>query len=198
MASDFRLVAWTYRALDEMVEKGHFRKDLLYRLRVFAIELPPLRERKGDLQVLTLRLIERMCRRVGLEPMGCSPEFLFGLAQYHWPGNVRELVHALERAVAAAADEGVLHVNHLPEKIRFKLVECVSNRGAAQTGAEPVSLPKPTPSSFAPLRDVREAAVRGVEINYLTDLLAHVQGDVQEICRIADLSRSRLYALLEK
>ena len=99
--SDFRLVAATNRNLEQMVERGQFREDLLFRLRSFVIELPPLRERPEDIQELARYYADRFCERYGLAPNGFSPEFINILLAYTWPGNVREFVHTMERVLAA-------------------------------------------------------------------------------------------------
>jgi two-component system response regulator AtoC len=96
---DVRLVAATHRDLESMMRSGQFRSDLYFRLRVFEIRLPPLRERKGDLQLLAAKLLERIRARLNRPSITLSREAQAALAAHHWPGNVRELENALERAV---------------------------------------------------------------------------------------------------
>ncbi|HDG97967.1 MAG TPA: sigma-54-dependent Fis family transcriptional regulator, partial [Desulfobacterales bacterium] len=196
IASNFRLVAATNRDLDQMVKKGHFRQELLFRLRAFTIELPPLREHLEDLKELVMYHMARICQRYGTGTKGISPEFLDALAAHDWPGNVRELVNTLERAIAAARHEPILFPKHLPTYIRVKAVRAsVSKEEAAKKG----SLRAATSSVTLPsLRDFREAAVSDAERQYLRDLIALTKGDIREACQISGLSRSRLYALLKK
>jgi DNA-binding NtrC family response regulator len=96
---DFRIVAATNRDLRAMVDDGSFREDLFYRLNVVAIELPPLRERPGDIPKLANHLLARSCVAMGKPAMRFAPEALEALSQHHWPGNVRELQNAVERGV---------------------------------------------------------------------------------------------------
>jgi len=94
-----RLIAATNRDLQREVERGHFRADLYYRLGVFPIEVPPLRERREDLPALAQHFITRSARRLNLRAPRLTPAALDTLTTYDWPGNVRELQHVLERAV---------------------------------------------------------------------------------------------------
>ena len=96
---DVRLVAATHRDLAKMVADGRFRADLFYRLHVFPIHLPPLRDRRDDVPVLVRRFVGRFARRVGKEITTVTDETMVRLKQYDWPGNVRELEHLIERAV---------------------------------------------------------------------------------------------------
>jgi formate hydrogenlyase transcriptional activator len=104
---DVRLVAATNRNLAEMVLRGEFRSDLYYRLNVFPIELPPLRERQDDIPVLVEHFVEMFSRRMGKQIDYVPSDVMNGLRAYSWPGNVRELQNLIERAVIMA-DEGVL------------------------------------------------------------------------------------------
>jgi transcriptional regulator with GAF, ATPase, and Fis domain len=96
---DVRLVAATNRGLRALVAARRFREDLFFRLSVFPITVPPLRERKGDIAVLARYFVERFCRDLKKETLGISPEAQEHLERYHWPGNVRELQNCIERAV---------------------------------------------------------------------------------------------------
>ncbi|MEX2661615.1 MAG: sigma-54 dependent transcriptional regulator [Vicinamibacterales bacterium] len=96
---DVRLVAATNRGLRAQVAARRFREDLFFRLSVFPITVPPLRERKGDIAVLARYFVERFCRDLKKETLGISPEAQEHLERYHWPGNVRELQNCIERAV---------------------------------------------------------------------------------------------------
>ena len=94
-----RLVAATHRDLTEMVKRGEFRSDLYYRLNVFPVLLPPLRERREDIPALVTHFVEIFCRRMGKRIEHISPETMFALCSYPWPGNIRELQNLIERAV---------------------------------------------------------------------------------------------------
>jgi len=96
---DIRLVAATNANLREMVKQGVFREDLFFRLNIIPIELPPLRERKGDLMLLASKFLRQFAEENGKEIRGFSPEVIEQLESYHFPGNVRELENIIERAV---------------------------------------------------------------------------------------------------
>ncbi|MFY9345027.1 MAG: sigma-54 dependent transcriptional regulator [Planctomycetota bacterium] len=95
-----RILAASHRDLDGMVAKNTFRADLLYRLSVARLQVPPLRERRGDIRPLTLHLLDRIRRRLGSNVESISEQVLAALAEHGWPGNVRELENVLTRAVA--------------------------------------------------------------------------------------------------
>jgi PAS domain S-box-containing protein len=101
---DVRVIAATNRDLSEDVKAGKFREDLFYRLHVFPIAVPPLRERGDDVELLAQKFIERYCARSGKPPMELTADCLRRLRAYHWPGNVRELENVIERAVIIARD----------------------------------------------------------------------------------------------
>ena len=109
---DVRLVAATNRDLAEMVKRGEFRNDLYYRLNVFPILLPPLRERREDIPALVTHFVEILGERMGREIEHIPPETVSALSSYRWPGNIRELQNLIERAVILSND-GVLP-NPLP------------------------------------------------------------------------------------
>ncbi len=96
---DVRLLAATNRNLEEMVRKGTFREDLLYRLNVVTLTMPPLREREEDLVILLQHFIQQFAREHGLAPLEIEPEAMASLKRYRWPGNIRELRNFAENAV---------------------------------------------------------------------------------------------------
>ena len=125
---DVRLVAATNRDLEEMVNHGQFRSDLYYRLNVFPIQLPPLRERREDIPALVTHFVERFGRRMSREIDQIPPETMSALSSYRWPGNIRELQNLIERAVILS-NGGVLP-NPLPP---------AGTRGIAIASAAPVT-----------------------------------------------------------
>jgi Nif-specific regulatory protein len=115
--SNIRLVAATNKDLEKAIEAGEFREDLYYRLNVFAIFVPPLRERKADITMLADHFIEKFAREHGKRVKRISTPAIDMLASYHWPGNVRELGNAVERAVVVCEGQ-VLHAHHLPPTLQ--------------------------------------------------------------------------------
>jgi two-component system response regulator AtoC len=113
---DVRIVAATNRDLAEAVARGALRQDLFYRLNVVDIEIPPLRERPGDVPILLSEFLAEIAARQGRPVPALDPSAIAALATYRFPGNVRELIHALERAVAVSRG-GVIRLEHLPPAI---------------------------------------------------------------------------------
>lgn len=114
---DARLIAATNRDLEKEVERGEFRQDLYYRLRVFPIELPPLRHRREDVPDLARTFMEQYNREFGKRVKEIDPEALELLETYHWPGNVRELKNVIERAILLCDGE-TLTPGTLPPEVR--------------------------------------------------------------------------------
>lgn len=185
--SHFRVVAATNRNLDEMVLSGHFRQDLLHRIRSIVIHLPPLRKRPEDIMELLFHYSKALCNRYDLIPKSFSPTFLEMLTAYDWPGNVRELINCLEWAISASGHETSLYPKHLPTHIRMKNknIEVDEDHGAF-------------PSSWPTLKESRAAAVLEVEAQYLSRLMDFTQGNMKEACKISGLSLPQLYAQMKK
>ena len=114
---DVRVVAATARDLSAEVGRGAFREDLFYRLNVFALHLPALRERREDIPLLIEHFLARMNARMGLTVTGVSPEALRTLVEYEWPGNVRELENSIERAIVLC-ESSQIEVDALPDRLR--------------------------------------------------------------------------------
>jgi transcriptional regulator with GAF, ATPase, and Fis domain len=109
---DVRVVAATNRDLEQAVARKEFREDLYFRLSVFPITIPPLRERTDDVAILARHFVERFCRDLNKKPLLLSPAALEELHTYPWPGNVRELQNSIERAVILC-DGDTIHPRHL-------------------------------------------------------------------------------------
>ena len=113
---DVRIISATNRDLKHEIEKGNFREDLFFRLSVFQIELPPLRDRKGDVELLAKTFINRFAKQLGKHIDGMTPEFLNILKCAEWKGNIRELKNVMERS--AIVCEGKLTVEDLPIELQ--------------------------------------------------------------------------------
>lgn len=139
---DVRLLAATNADLERRVEEGRFRADLFYRLSVFPLELPPLRQRPEDVVELAQDLMDGLARRTGSGGKALSPRAAQCLAEYPWPGNVRQLQHALERAMILADGGRDIQPEHLPAALhRFAAAEAA--------GAAPRRPPRSANSEIA-------------------------------------------------
>ncbi len=123
---DVRVVAATNRNLKQRVAERQFREDLYFRLSVFPIEIPPLRERSGDVVILARHFVDRFSREVNKKSLTLSPAALDELRTYAWPGNVRELQNCIERAVILCDDE-TIHPRHLNLSFRNPVVPAAIN-----------------------------------------------------------------------
>jgi Nif-specific regulatory protein len=117
LRANIRLVAATNKDLEHAIAAGEFRDDLYYRLNVFSIFVPPLRERKPDILLLADHFVEKFSREHGKKVKRIATPAIDMLASYHWPGNVRELSNAIERAVVLC-DGQVIHAHHLPPTLQ--------------------------------------------------------------------------------
>ena len=117
LKTNARIVAATNRDLEKAVEQGTFRQDLYYRINVFPIFLPPLRERKDDILLLADHFIELYAKKMSKDIHRISTTAINMMVAYHWPGNVRELENCIERAVLLSTD-GVIHPHHLPTTLQ--------------------------------------------------------------------------------
>ena len=153
LKSDVRFVAATNKNLEDAVENGSFRADLYYRLNVFPIYMPPLRERKTDILLLADYFLEKYSKENQKNIKRFSTPSIDMLMDYHWPGNVRELENCIERAVLLC-DEGAIHSHHLPPTL--------------QTGKESNSLPEMS----------LEAALDNLEKEMILDALKNSRGNI--------------------
>ncbi len=151
---DVRVIAATNKNLEKCVEEGSFREDLYYRLNVFPIYMPALRERKSDVLLITEHFIEKYSKETGKEIARISTPAIDMLTQYHWPGNVRELENCIERAVLLCED-GVIHAHHLPPSL--------------QTGQETGTMPIVS----------LEGAVANLEKEMIIDALKNTRGNIK-------------------
>jgi Nif-specific regulatory protein len=115
--SNVRMIAATHKDMEKMIANVEFREDLYYRLNVFTIFVPPLRDRKSDLLLLSDHFLEKFSREHGKSIKRISTPAIDMLTSYHWPGNVRELENCLERAVLVC-DGHVIHAHHLPPTLQ--------------------------------------------------------------------------------
>ena len=123
---DVRIIAATHRDLAKMITENKFRLDLFYRLNVFVIDLPPLRQRLEDIELLSSHLLIRLKKRLLTSVEGVSSEAIELLKQHHWPGNIRELENVLERAINISDEPNILP-EHLPLQLKHSKVDSNPN-----------------------------------------------------------------------
>ena len=165
---DVRVVAATNRDLQQAVAAGTFRPDLLWRLAVVQLHVPPLRERRDDIMALVTAQLRRLAEREGWQQKHCSPAVMAALVAHEWPGNVRELENVVERMAVLGGTRPTLEPEDLPDEIR-----------AASPGSA-------TEADYACARDRFEHA-------YFRALLLRCGGNVSEAARVSGLSRGHLH-----
>jgi DNA-binding NtrC family response regulator len=178
-AVDVRVVAATSRNIDQMVERGEFRRDLFYRINVVRIDLPPLRARGDDIGLLAESFANRAAQEMGRSIGGLSTDVYQVLRSYHWPGNVRELQNVVRRAIAMSRSP-MAGVDDLPDD----LVAAAGRQGGVESGAI---------GFFAQ----RAEQIARFEKQFLTELLTRHLGDVSAAAREARLPRGTLYRLMK-
>ncbi|NML16818.1 sigma-54 interaction domain-containing protein [Azohydromonas caseinilytica] len=174
--ADVRVIAASNLCLPQLVARGVFRQDLYFRLNVLALELPPLRERPGDIAALARHFVQRFARQYGRGVTGLTPQALARLQAHAWPGNVRELQHTLERAVLLAPG---------PELGACDIELPGMGEGGAGPGEEPFNLAK-------------RRVVREFERSYIEQLLARCAGNVTRAAQHAGKDRRAFFELMRK
>ena len=190
---DLRIVAATHRDLKSEVAAGRFRLDLFYRLNVFCIRLPPLRNRRQDIPLLIEHFLA-MTETAGALPFAICPEVTEILLGYDWPGNVRELKHCVER-LAAMHSEGTSQIADLPSPIQNQMtrtgLERLSDAVAASAGPDP--LPAYYRSSPSPVITIKES-----ERQTIAAALAATGGERGKAAHLLKISRTTLYRRMKQ
>lgn len=177
---DIRLIATTNRSLGEMVKIGAFRADLYYRLNVVPVNLPPLRERTGDIPLLAGVFLERFSRQMGLEVVGLSREAMHQMTVYPWPGNVRELRNIVER-LAVLYGGTRIEQRHLPPEIR----EAKATMSTAEL-----------PHSWEEFKNLKRQIVEDLERRFLTAALDRCSQNVTHAAESVGMQRPNFHALM--
>ncbi len=181
---DVRVVAATSRALEQMVEDGEFRQDLFYRLAVMPLRIPPLRERREDIAVLTEHFLAAINERLGTKVAGPDADAARIMLAYDWPGNVRELENTLEHA-AVLAEDALIGPDDLPERLRRRRAQ--SSDGPSEVG---FSL------HFSDDDLSVKRAARRIERELILRALEHTGGNRTHAAKLLDLShRALLYKI---
>jgi two-component system, NtrC family, response regulator HydG len=184
---DVRVVSATNRDLRGAVTKGQFREELYYRVNVIAIQLPPLRERAGDVRLLAHAFL----KRYGAERVrGVDEAAMRALEGYAWPGNVRELQNVIERA-CVLADSDLVKPGDLPDY----LLQGSGLRGPAVAVSSGPALPS---TADLPLKDAKEKWMQVLEVSYLRDLLSRHEGNISAAAKAAGIDRKTFHRLINK
>jgi sigma-54 specific flagellar transcriptional regulator A len=185
-----RIIAATHRDLEALIAEGRFREDLFYRLNVFPIVLPPLRDRIDDLLLLIGHLLERNARVAARIQL--TPRALAALARCRWPGNVRELSNLLER-LCILHPGATVDLEQLPERYRPAATAAAAKPGAESTGGASL-VADALPSAGLDLRD----HLNNIEIGLIRQALAEAGGTVAEAARLLKMRRTTLVEKLKK
>lgn len=169
--SDFRLITATNRNLKTESEEHRFRADLYFRLNIFEISIPPLRERTKDIADLVHFFVDRFSSSVNKRPLSIAEDFISKLEAYHWPGNVRELKNVIERAVILASNN-ILTVDVLPYEIQH--------------------------GSQINLKTLSAFSMNSVEKLHIQKVLNHTKGNKAETARLLEIGIATLYRKLEE
>jgi len=165
---DVRVIAATNRDLERAMTEGSFRQDLFYRLNVVRIMLPPLRDRRDDIQALVSHFLRRFNRRFHRDVRGMSPDALAALSAYSFPGNVRELENLIERAYAMGAREQIA-LTDLPTLGRSPMVTPAASTGGPQTVPTLAEVERELIlKALAVYKDDKEAAAKALGISRRT------------------------------
>ncbi len=179
--TDVRIVAATNRNLEEMISAGDFRKDLYYRISVFPIRIPPLRERAEDIPLLATSFVRAFANEQNRNISGLTPDALRPLLQHNWPGNVRELQNVIERAV----------VLETGEKVSGNVISgCLEGALRGEPGASILA--------DLPYKEALALAQRDATTRYLAALLQRCNGNVTKAAEQAGIDRTSLHRLLGK
>ena len=190
--TNVRLIAATNRNLTEMMEQGSFRSDLYYRLNVYTIQLPPLRERDGDLPLLINYFLSRFSRELGKNVRQISTEAMTLLTSYTWPGNLRELQSVLKHAVVEAAGPLILP-EFLPESVRgFSTASASLAQATSDVGSSDELLRFIHQRIRSGTERLYDEVIQRVERTLLTELLHQVDGNISRAAAILGISRSTL------
>jgi len=179
---DVRVIAATNRDVAGMAKSGQFREDLFYRINVFPIHLPTLKQRLDDIPMLTEHFVRKHADLSGGRVTGVAPSVFSSLASYHWPGNVRELENVVKRALIKT--EGTIIIS----------VELPGFSPEGRTS----SIPSPAISGKTPFRDYMKTIVQNAESVYLIEMLERHQGNVKVVAELMDLDRKTVYRKIEE
>ena len=175
---DVRIIALTNQNLEQKIMDGSFRQDLYYRLNVLSIKVPPLRERKEDIPLLTWEFLLKTCQEMDMEPMEIDPSVPAFLSRQPWPGNVRELLNYVRRLVVFSNGN----------TIDPALINLVEGDSAKAT----------LPEHHLLYKDAKKHALDIFSKNYLTRLFEKTKGNISETSRISGIERASIQKIIQR
>jgi DNA-binding NtrC family response regulator len=178
---DVRIVAATNKDLDQLTEQGSFREDLFYRLNVFPLHLPPLRDRHDDIALLVDHLLQKFADISGGRVKRISPGALATMMKHNWPGNIREMENVIKRAIIKTEADIITDID-LPEA------------RSGTPAADSPSLLGPE----VPFKDYMKNIVQDAELKYLTEMLERHQGNIKMVAELMDLDRKTVYRKIQE
>lgn len=180
---DIRIIAATHRDLEKMVKEGKFRQDLYYRLNVIKIEIPSLRERKEDIEFISMNLLEKLEGKFHRKMLKLSPGVIEKLRKHTWPGNIRELENVLERCINVL-DGNIIEEKHLPLYLRDQETKTSSRRVT--------DIEKQKELPFIPVQPLKETLAQ-VEKQAIQHAMAVANGNKQEAAKLLEIGKTKFY-----
>ena len=193
---DVRIIAATNRDLRVEVEAGRFREDLFFRLNVFPVKIPPLRERREDIPLLVDTFVKRYSTRFAKTIAGLTQNASEKLWAYHWPGNIRELENIIERAVILAENDGSIDVEHLfsgGEQVPLT----VQPFSLAETRQKGIADQPPLNQAIEKILDA-QVSLEEVETLLIASALRRTDGNLSAAARLLKLRRGQLQYRVDK
>jgi len=183
---DVRLIFATNRNLEEMVDKGFLREDFYYRIFVYPITLPPLKERKMDILPIAYYFLKQFSQKMGKQISGFDDQAVTGLTEYNWPGNVRQLKNVVERAVILCEKE----------EVSLKELPLLGEAGELEQMSE--NIPATNKELKKIKKEIRGKAIQKVEKNFILNALARNNWNVTQASRETGLQRTNFQTLMKK
>ena len=189
--ANVRIVAASNADLPRSVREARFREDLFFRIHVFPVRIPPLRERMEDIQPLLMDYVQRCAELYGVEPVRFSTEAMRRLENYSWPGNVRELENCVRFLTS-------LRLGRPVETQDLRLLDELAVPGAPQLSAPTPSAGAARASSLVPLRDAKRSLVGDFERNYVIEALRASSGNIARAARASGKPRRAFFELMRR
>ena len=178
---DVRIIAATHKDLEDEVENGRFREDLYYRLNVVPIRLPPLRERKEDMLLLTKHFLSKCSQLLKKDITIISQEVINEMMSYDWPGNVRQLENLIERAIIMAKGNAITHIDFSDNK---KIKKADSSYAVL--------------AEFHPFKKSKERLIKDYEREYFVNLLMKYRGNITQTSKISQVDIKTIRRKMEE